>query len=329
MSRLKHARKAIARTHPLAQSIAALLIALKLSSESAVALMPKDLVLNPRTLDAFLAGEKSPTSGTARKLNALEVILKRRTTATDVRPANLKRDGALFRTAMLRELLNWLDYAWKNPGEQVYLLTVKWGVGKTAAIEYWRKAKRQKPHWYLEVPPGITRGELIERMHNELGLPPVPKVWKRLEAVIAELRAHPRMLIIDQAEELSVSTINTIQYLWDQTHIPLVLLAAPTLVDRLYGARTGQNIGRIRRRIFHVPLPELSPEEVAGIYYSISPHKFVNGAFQYFLERTGYGCTRQVLAGAGAVAQVMKASGKKRSDPVTTKALEVALRHLI
>ena len=310
--------------HPIAQEIGTLMAAQGLGDDSAAALVG----MSSRTLAAFLVGKGTPQRQTITDLERLAGELRLRDVGANLKPAKLQRQNGLYRTRLLTDVLRYIDYAWKHRESQIYALTSIWGAGKTEAAHYWHRHVNKGADWYWEVSPGATKAELVSRIHASLKLEPCQTAWRRQDAIIDHLRKHPQILIFDQAEEMTIGALNTLQYIWDQTRVAVVLLAAPRLEARLRGGRSAQNLQRLRTRIFRAVLPAVSPAEVAGIVKDICPRPWAEGAFAQFYKLTGSGCLRQVIAGAHALNQVLSTKSHYRG-PVTHDVLSTALQHLL
>lgn len=320
----------------LASEVRELRRAANLSADQAVALLPAEERISADCLLRFETEAANPHPRNLEAIENLAGLLRLKAAGGNPTPARLKKIGPLYATRLVTQTLNYIDYAWKHRRENIWLLVAPWQSGKTCTAEHWRAYIKSCPHFYQETPPSCSYAELVSRLHAAFGLPPVTVSYRRRDAIIDFLRANPMLLLIDQAEELSVRALNELQHIWDRAKADdgagcaIVLLSSQELLGRLTTKRGAANLGRLRGRISSAVLPLASPEEVMAVATDVvGKRPWKPGAFDRFYLGTGSGCLGKVIRGAQAVNQVLSASGKNGHDPVTTKLLEVALRHLL
>lgn len=204
-----------------------------------------------------------------------------------------------YETVFIRQIGSLIDLARENCSIVIGL--AEFGAGKTYAAQVWRSKHRDVPSLLYEFDPWTSAyhlaflGELAGRVvgrsedvtvHNSY------HIWKDL---ITELAAHPRVLVFDQCEAVRVRLLQAIRHIWDMTGCPIVLLAAPSLKQRLDRGRAG-DLGALRSRIScWDELSGLTVEDTAAVLKREGVgdldaetvallHEAVGGSMRYLLE---------------------------------------------
>jgi len=148
-----------------------------------------------------------------------------------------------------RAIWDVLDYALEH--ESIGLVIANYGVGKTEAVARWM-AKHRDEAVSIEVISlmGGHRVEFLRAIAGELGLDTGGTSMALFRRIVADLRATPRLVILDQAESLTPRIFAVVRELWDAVRLAgsnFAVLAAPDLWLRMHGSRS-QQLGAIRSR---------------------------------------------------------------------------------
>jgi type II secretory pathway predicted ATPase ExeA len=148
------------------------------------------------------------------------------------------------------------------------------GLGKTQTIKLWRKKRGAAyPHVWIEADVLTSPRPILTAMVQALAIARVAGQAQNLKAtkdrVCEELAKNPVMVIIDEADLLTVRTFELLRSIWDRVAelremdgehgFPLALFGTPHLREML----SRDDLERLRRRTFHkAELPGLNADEL-------------------------------------------------------------------
>jgi type II secretory pathway predicted ATPase ExeA len=148
------------------------------------------------------------------------------------------------------------------------------GLGKTQTINAWRRKRGANfAHVWIEADVLTSPRPIINALVQTLGLGRDAghrqSLYAAKQNVCAELAARPLMVIIDEADLLTVRTFELLRSIWDRVAelrgtdgehgFPLALFGTPKLREML----SRDDLERLRRRTFHkAELPGLSRKEL-------------------------------------------------------------------
>ncbi len=248
-----------------------------------------------RVLGAWRAGEIA--AGAASASEAVELA------ETHERPRRLRRRGeqTVYITDAIRRVDRVCDYCAEHA--TIGVITAIFGGGKSFAVDHWRRNHPDVDVLHIELDDFRTsnRVEFIRVLARALGLRAGGGAAAMFDAVVAELREHPQLLIIDQAEAVSPRVFQLIRQIWDRTHedgAGVVILAAPVLRTRMLASR-GQELGAITSRVgIWAPLAGVLREECASILKAEGIGKVDDDAFD-LLARAVDGSMRRLMGVIG------------------------------
>lgn len=161
------------------------------------------------------------------------------------------------------------------------------GSGKTTALKEFSKDRPDV--LYVRAKVTMTVKGLLQAIGEGLGLDGISgSKEKMVDQIIAALRENPVMLIIDEADLLvdkfSVTRLETIRAIWDETHTGLVICGMPKLAKFLVkGPGGGENLAQIYSRVRRAyRMKGVSREELLQI---LSGFNITEQARKYLLSR--------------------------------------------
>lgn len=185
--------------------------------------------------------------------------------AESVLPGN---SGRLFRTKNVRIISEYLASACDD-GE-VCLVFGAPGTQKTFALSHLiaeRNRQKQTQALYVYAMVDMTPRALLKRIGREAGVfVNLASVDRIVSSILAEFRTRKRApgIVIDEAQHLSVSALETLRALHDVSGCGLVLSGSHTLYENLLRGRA--QLEQLLSRIDHkTPLPGLLEDEVREI----------------------------------------------------------------
>lgn len=143
------------------------------------------------------------------------------------------------------------------------------GTGKTYGIENWVN-NFQRSSILIRVNVTFNPKILISELHKVLGLGGHGSKNSMLTDCIKTLKDTDRVVIIDEADLLSVASIEMMRALHDESGIGIVMLGLPEIAEAVRGSRG--ELARINTRIANFSrLKSLSIEDTASITSTLIP----------------------------------------------------------
>jgi hypothetical protein len=202
-----------------------------------------------------------------------------------------------YELATPRAIWDVLDYALEH--ESIGLVIANYGVGKTEAVARWM-AKHRDEAVSIEVISlmGGHRVEFLRAIAEASALPNSGSALALFKRIVAELRATPRLIVLDQAESLTPRVFAVVRELWDAVRLAgsnFAVLAAPDLWLRMHGSRS-QQLGAIRSRTWPTAvLSGFTREEMAYVVRQEGISEVDDEAFTLWHKAAG-GSMRTLLA---------------------------------
>jgi hypothetical protein len=218
-----------------------------------------------------------------------------------------------YELATPRAIWDVLDYALEH--ESIGMIVANYGVGKTEAVTRWL-AKHRDEAVSIEVISlmGGHRLEFLRAIAGELGLETGGTSMALFRRIVADLRATPRLIILDQAESLTPRVFGLVRELWDAVRLAganFAVLAAPDLWLRMHGSRS-QQLGAIRSRIWPTAvLSGFTRDEMAYVVKQEGITEVADEAFVTWYKAVG-GSMRTLLASIDLIRS--KHAGRKITE---------------
>ena len=143
------------------------------------------------------------------------------------------------------------------------------GLGKTVAVKEW--VKNHPEAIFIEVVPGIRVNSLLKNIAEKLGINPVNSAEENIKAIAKEFNRRDGVLVIDEAEHLSVNGLEAIRRIWDFSKVPTILVGTYALVKNLKGSK-GELLQLYSRISGRWEFKELSDEDFEILFKELSSH---------------------------------------------------------
>ncbi len=171
------------------------------------------------------------------------------------------------------------------------------GTSKTHTLEeYVRRRAEQGDEKiiFLTANPLTSPKALIVGLCKHLGLPTAKPAHVLVEWVIQKLEADPHLILIDEANHLSVASLELLRHIHDLSRCGMVPVGTKRLYDLFTnGGRKSQDLEQLWSRVaVHDLLPGMAPSEVQAIVHS-SLGKIREGVAEE-IQKTSKGSIRRV-----------------------------------
>lgn len=149
------------------------------------------------------------------------------------------------------------------------LLYAQAGTGKTTTIRHY--AQQYPDVILIEVDVTDTPSVLLKNIAKKIGTSTSGSLNDIKEGILEKLTDSGRMIIVDEAEQLSTKSLEILRRLHDKAGIGLVLVGMPRLLSNLLGKRG--ELAQLYQRIgLHLPLPDkVANNELAQIARTTLP----------------------------------------------------------
>lgn len=153
------------------------------------------------------------------------------------------------------------------------------GLGKTEALRHYRD-KYPKKVAYVMAYKGLNVRTLVGKIHMAFfGGDGSGNKTDMIEELCDKLRDANRCILVDQAEYLNLTSLETLRHVHDMTECGLVLAGTNKLQENLRGRN--KNLAMLYSRVRRaVRLDKLTPEDVEKIVHAALPS--ANGAWKAF-----------------------------------------------
>lgn len=153
-------------------------------------------------------------------------------------------------------------------GKEIGIITGAAGSGKsTIARDY---AKKHPNAILIEATLHTSAKVLLEELEGRLNLPQAKNCHEKIVHIAKELKRRDVVILIDEAEHLSVRALEDLRRIWDFSSVPLVLFGTEILMKNLMGkaGELRQLYSRIGGKWHLKGLDEKECEQVSakGIY---------------------------------------------------------------
>jgi len=143
----------------------------------------------------------------------------------------------------------------------------KSGTGKTEAAKHYATANDGVI--YYRCNPAITAGELLLGILRKLteSFNSYASLNQRILDIQFHLRREPRLIILDEADQLTVRTLEMVRAIYDENTCGLVLMGEPEILDLLqHGRQMRVNLARMYGRVgYKVEIKPPTMDEIKTI----------------------------------------------------------------
>lgn len=205
--------------------------------------LAKETEIPAGTLQPFCAGTyQGNNDNIARKVfqfrQSVEMQMKRQQA--------LPRNPGYFETETSRRLMMLLEVAHMG---RITVAATGPGTGKTMAVREY--AARAQPTYIATMKPSCASlNAMLLEVHRALGLEPrrVPSA-DASRVVLERVRGRKALLVVDEANYLSIEAIEEIRSWHDETGLGICLLGNEELLARIETGRHRDQFARLNRRI--------------------------------------------------------------------------------
>ena len=147
------------------------------------------------------------------------------------------------------------------------------GTSKTYTLEEYVQRRTQQGDdkiIFMTANPLSTPRALVVGLCKHLGLPSGKPAHVLVGWVIQKLEADPHLILVDEANHLSVGSLELLRHIHDLSHCGMVLVGTKRLYDLFTnGGRKSQDLEQLWSRVaVHDLLPGMAPSEVQAIVHS-------------------------------------------------------------
>ncbi len=168
-----------------------------------------------------------------------------------------KPEFKIVRTRLIKLIMTHCDYARKN--NDIVVIVGNAGLGKTTGLlEYYK----EHPYHviYIKVDITFTSRELLIEIAENLGIAVSGSLRAMMREVVRALKSDPKLLIIDEADLLTIKQIELLRAIHDSAGCGLVLAGLPRLAKLLLtGPSQKENLAQLYSRVgqfLSLPVPD-------------------------------------------------------------------------
>lgn len=178
-----------------------------------------------------------------------------------------KLEHVLVNTATTEKIMNFLSAS--HTTCENALLYGNAGMGKTTALRHY--VKQHTGAILIEAMPTYTPAVVLKTIAKKIGVTVSGSLNDINEAILAKISQSGRLIIVDEAENLSTKSLEILRRLHDQAEVGLVLAGMPRLKANLMG-RHGELAQLFSRVGYVLELPErVANDELAQIVRATLP----------------------------------------------------------
>src|SRR3989339_415044 len=230
----------------------------------------------------------------------------------------VRTDNVMRAAAALEEL-------WQGRAKSVTNLCLvdgKTGYGKTETLE-WYVTQHPGRAVYVRCLDSWSVPWMLRDICRGLNLPPRGTTEGNLLQLRDELKARPRLVILDDADDYVIARghhLNTVRDLHDLTHSPIVLVGEGKARDLVYrrSPRTWRRMGQV------VVFEPLSAPDVQVMAKELADLEIPHPLAERLRQMSLSGSFGEVVVNLGKVEAMAKANPDKE---ITEKMVEMALKH--
>lgn len=187
-------------------------------------------------------------------------------------------------------------------GPSLALVTGRAGRGKTEAARHYAV---QTEAVYIRTLPVMTPAMVLREIAFELAAIKPFSSSACLDVIDAEMAKQTRLILVDEADQVSLKVLETLRGINERCGCPIVLIGEETLAGMVASRR--RIVSRIRRRMVFGPLAQ---SDLALFYHEAVDVK-ISPAVAGILHRHSRGDWRPALVAAVAVERALRASDLK------------------
>jgi Uncharacterized ATPase, putative transposase len=177
-------------------------------------------------------------------------------------------------TATVRSIWRAIEIA--QDGEDISLVVGEAGTGKTLAAQRYCELNPQAI--FVEIGSIRNQTMVVRAVARALELPLSASAGETAEAIIDRLRDTGKVIVVDEADQLSYSTLNTLRRISDLARCGLVFIGLPSFAHAV--KNRVQDFNQIASRVGTLLRVTPLSEEDAKVIASSTGRKFEDDAFK-------------------------------------------------
>lgn len=165
------------------------------------------------------------------------------------------------------------DLAWQDMS--INLIFSPAGYGKTEGLMSYAQAHPDYTIYYRVLSTDRPK-EVLDGIKSAMGMDPVRmSMSDRIRSIQERLRVEPQLLIIDEADQLRVATLNILREIWDDGNCAIIIAGLPrikVILER--GDDMLQNLAQLYRRVKLTT--RLAPPTLADIREIVAKYPIID-----------------------------------------------------
>jgi len=192
------------------------------------------------------------------------------------------------------------------------------GIGKTRAVKEY--VVDNPTAILIEVDPSTNAQVLLVKLHSALGLNSSGTMAQQVSDIVEKLTGSDRLVILDEAEYLSVKALEFIRRIHDHSYVGILLVGMPRLIENIRGRK--RDFAQLYSRVGgYTKLEGIPVEEAASIVEAYYP----DGVDVARLASVFYKAARgNVRTMAKLIVRVMRICEKRKLEPDADLIAEVS-----
>ena len=229
------------------------------------------------------------------------------------RRAESPAEPAFVMTTAAKMIFETLDIA-QVMGRMV-VITGRAGYGKTKAVRQY--VENHENVIFITYNPTVNTHKLMMEIGKKIGVSIRNDAYSIFKRIVAQIKNTPRMIIIDEAQQMSYRPLETIRAIHDETGVGVALIGANSLIDNLTSRikETDQLWSRVRIK------RQLKPLTASDAKMILQQHivDIEDSLVKYMLESSS-GNARQMTNALMVAMTMARANGGKIDRAVIEKA---------
>ena len=183
--------------------------------------------VSPTTMNLFINGTYS---GNNQKIvDKVQQFIERHTERKDVQAGTL----SFVLTKTVKKMLEVINIAHVDNG--INVICGKAGLGKTEVLKYY---KAQNSNAILiETDVGYSTKAVLELLCEALNIQFTGATYSIMNACVKELKGSDKIILVDEAENLPLKSLELIRRIHDKTGVGVILSGTPRLLINLKGKK--------------------------------------------------------------------------------------------
>jgi len=141
------------------------------------------------------------------------------------------------------------------------------GTGKSVCVKEY--IKKHPEAILIEAIPGMSTRSFLYSICEKLSINKSKSIEENINSIANEFKRSDRVLIVDEAENLTVRTLEAIRRIWDFSLVPTVLVGTYNLLQNLKG-KNGELLQLYSRVVGKWEFKDLSEDDAKMLFGSVA-----------------------------------------------------------